>query len=1302
MKRGKDVKIPLLFLFALGVGVGGVSVTLDDLTSRYLCASQCLTFSSDSPNIYSQYSAYCGQPNPQFSYGCQSQGCAGSCNSLILIIHDIRKAASIPSLSAHYVTGTDILITWSSPATPYYTRYLLQIKSYRQWVSIAEITTTSYRYHNTNPCNNITFRVIAVNQYGTKGFSSAWTVTAPSPPSAPQNAQLMEGAMFYVPRAKEFAGILQVDGIQDWNADEIEYYQWSTLPTAYCRNMNSVVLPIFDPLASSDAVSGIHFRTGVRIHVDGYGCIYTLQVRAVSKCGVPGPYNNITIDLSDCSKIRDFYCRPIRGSRFDPPGGVENVTLRMDMNHPQVWLKVQWKKPSDLGTMGVINHYVMRWGKVTMPVFLLDQPHYTHEPLNTTLASDIVEFGIQVNDEPDATYGFQIMPIAPTQIVQPYEYDMYQVFAITLKNRTSCRNSNMQASRISCDEDGVSIIQFSNTLDIKYVWRVPNHTNRQEYNDEEFYDKYAVQMGEVVHAPPPVGQQLTNTNVTVVESVCETKNTTDHNNYTLCAPESDAVVFRDLEPEVMYGVRVIGLKDSEPLPTEKRWRMIKIHTFTLNETIEEVNVTSSSDKLKDHQDELIAIAVVLSTALFVVLFVLCYALKRMKQKKMSSLDNHLLFGESNPNNAYSQIERAMLTATTLTVVADKWEIPHNCVRIGRMLGSGAFGYVLKGRVSRSILQHRGIKIPFDPVKKKSYVPVAVKLMQEGASETKKEEFLKEIRIMKGIGYHRNVISMLACCTLNDPICLIVEHAAQGDMLSYLRNIRQNIQKSNDSAQYVNQEIETVGPQELLSFARQISTGMEFLSQKGYIHRDLAARNILVDGNNLVKIGDFGLTRYTLDNKVYVNRKGGRLPLKWMSIEAINELIFSSASDVWSFGILLFEIVTLGGTPYPTIDTRDLLLELKNGYRMERPDNCSEEIYQIMRSCWREDPNSRPSFTELCRTFDSMLETSYGEHYINFEFDDSKIYYQVHDVLNSQNTTTASLPHSELNCFDNRENTIEADINTQEIVNDVASHVDDACFTKKQSPRNSCSLNDVTGVQEANVHAEPKIVENTNDSCHPTSRTVTFCSSLNVPAVRKRVQVGSPHINKKYSVFSVPKDSQQCRHDPVSPKSSSSPDLESLPRNSAMECDADESSIGSTCSKCSTSSNGDDDVFYPESNSIIKKEPKTPIKFADRPRRYRNKTREDAPHNLVTMFLSDDLQNDSGVSTSSANELFVQSGQIFVFPPDKNCPQKAENEDDHVTNLASSDWEDKSLSQEIENSTDTCVWDSDEQTLDTYV
>ncbi|XP_021367011.1 mitogen-activated protein kinase kinase kinase 12-like [Mizuhopecten yessoensis] len=170
--------------------------------------------------------------------------------------------------------------------------------------------------------------------------------------------------------------------------------------------------------------------------------------------------------------------------------------------------------------------------------------------------------------------------------------------------------------------------------------------------------------------------------------------------------------------------------------------------------------------------------------------------------------------------------------------------------------------------------------------------------------------------------------------------------------------------------------------------------IEFLAQKGFVHRDLAARNILVGRDKTVKVGDFGLTRFVYNDAVYVNRKGGRLPLKWMSIEAICELTFSSASDVWSFGVVLFEVVTLGGTPYPTVDMHDLLRLLRQGYRMEKPPNCSWKLYNIMLSCWNELPKARPSFTDLKSTLDGMLENECGVDYLSMDIDNSQCYYTV--------------------------------------------------------------------------------------------------------------------------------------------------------------------------------------------------------------------------------------------------------------------------------------------------------------------
>ncbi|XP_050405188.1 tyrosine-protein kinase receptor Tie-1 [Patella vulgata] len=274
--------------------------------------------------------------------------------------------------------------------------------------------------------------------------------------------------------------------------------------------------------------------------------------------------------------------------------------------------------------------------------------------------------------------------------------------------------------------------------------------------------------------------------------------------------------------------------------------------------------------------------------------------------------------------------------------------------------------------------------------------VAVKLLHDNTDNRNKQEFIKEINIMKEIGVHNNIVSIIGCCTYRDPVCLIVEHVPNGDLLTYLQNIRHAIDTDENVVVDVdNNQTPMLTSADLLSFCRQISMGMEYLSEKGYVHRDLAARNILIGTDKILKIGDFGLARYIYDDKIYVNRKGGKLPVKWMSIEAIFELSFSIASDVWSFGVVVFEIVTFGGNPYPGINNKDLLQELKKGYRMEKPENCSQELYDIMLDCWKAKPSDRPSFTKLREQLEKLIEDTSGVEYLQLNVNlQDKRYYDV--------------------------------------------------------------------------------------------------------------------------------------------------------------------------------------------------------------------------------------------------------------------------------------------------------------------
>ncbi|XP_053548860.1 proto-oncogene tyrosine-protein kinase receptor Ret [Bombina bombina] len=297
----------------------------------------------------------------------------------------------------------------------------------------------------------------------------------------------------------------------------------------------------------------------------------------------------------------------------------------------------------------------------------------------------------------------------------------------------------------------------------------------------------------------------------------------------------------------------------------------------------------------------------------------------------------------------------------------KWEFPRKNLVLGKTLGEGEFGKVVKATAFRL----KG---------KAGYTTVAVKMLKESASQSELRDLLSEFNLLKQVN-HPHVIKLYGACTQDGPLHLIVEYAKYGSLRSFLRESRKVGPSSmggdsNRNSSYLDNPDEralTMG--DLISFAWQISRGMQYLAEMKLVHRDLAARNVLVAEGRKMKISDFGLSRDVYEEDSYVKRSKGRIPVKWMAIESLFDHIYTTQSDVWSFGVLLWEIVTLGGNPYPGIAPERLFNLLKTGYRMEKPENCSDEMYNLMLKCWKQEQDKRPTFGEISKELEKMMVKS---------------------------------------------------------------------------------------------------------------------------------------------------------------------------------------------------------------------------------------------------------------------------------------------------------------------------------------
>uniref|UniRef100_A0A8C7WGA0 receptor protein-tyrosine kinase n=1 Tax=Oncorhynchus mykiss TaxID=8022 RepID=A0A8C7WGA0_ONCMY len=396
-----------------------------------------------------------------------------------------------------------------------------------------------------------------------------------------------------------------------------------------------------------------------------------------------------------------------------------------------------------------------------------------------------------------------------------------------------------------------------------------------------------------------------------------------------------------------------------------------------------------------------------SALLFLLLVIVLY---KYKQKPKYEVRWKIM--EANDGNNYTFIDPTQLPYNK------KWEFPRDKLRLGQILGAGAFGKVVEATAY-------GLGTDDNMTTR-----VAVKMLKPSAHSEEREALMSELKILSHLGCHDNIVNLLGACTQGGPMLMITEYCSHGDLLNFLRGKAKLFLDSilsgpgipevpGNSDHYKNtcsqesrvrsdsgiscsssdnyqdmhpalslplslsvtgslcEDPETdtwlLDIEDLLRVSYQVAQGMDFLASKNCIHRDVAARNVLLTDGHVAKICDFGLARDIENDSNYVVKGNARLPVKWMSPESIFDCVYTVQSDVWSYGILLWEVFSLGKSPYPNIvvDTRFYKM-IKDGCHMSQPDFAPPEIYTIMKMCWNMEPTVRPTFSTIGQLIQSLL------------------------------------------------------------------------------------------------------------------------------------------------------------------------------------------------------------------------------------------------------------------------------------------------------------------------------------------
>ncbi|XP_014251648.1 receptor-type guanylate cyclase gcy-19-like [Cimex lectularius] len=273
---------------------------------------------------------------------------------------------------------------------------------------------------------------------------------------------------------------------------------------------------------------------------------------------------------------------------------------------------------------------------------------------------------------------------------------------------------------------------------------------------------------------------------------------------------------------------------------------------------------------------------------------------------------------------------------------DTWEISKEKVVINRKLGEGAFGTVYGGEAYFN---------------EKGWVAVAVKTLKVGSTTEEKLDFLSEAEVMKRFE-HKNIVQLLGVCTKSEPVYTIMEFMLYGDLKTFLLARRHLVNEkfSDDS--------DEISSKKLTNMALDIARALSYLAELRYVHRDVASRNCLINAQRVVKLGDFGMTRPMFESDYYKFNRKGMLPVRWMAPESLVLGVFTPASDVWSFGVLLFEIITFGSFPFQGLTNNQVLEHVKQGNTINIPAGIKPQLDCLIKSCWEKDRKKRPHASEI--------------------------------------------------------------------------------------------------------------------------------------------------------------------------------------------------------------------------------------------------------------------------------------------------------------------------------------------------